>query len=89
MWLIELVFPQFCKSYIRSTDISEYFRESLAIRDNESFTVYAVELPWLEQRWYNGYILDMGSLSHWGLITAPGQEANGDNRDAFFKINVC
>ena len=25
------------------------------------------------------FVLDMGSLSHWGLIIAPGQEANGDN----------
>ena len=31
-----LFFPQFCKSDNRSTDISNYFRESLRLRDNKS-----------------------------------------------------
>ena len=26
----------------------------------------------------------MGSSSHWGLITVPGQEANSDNLDNYF-----
>ena len=25
------------------------------------------------------FVRDMGSLTHWGLIMAPGQEANSDN----------
>ena len=29
---------------------------------------------------------DMGSSSHWGLIIAPGQEANGDYLGISFSI---
>ena len=40
------------------------------------------ELQWLEHLWENGkFILDMGSSSHWGLIIAPGQEADGENSE--------
>ena len=38
-------------------------------------------------------VLEMGSSSHWGLIMAPGQEANGDELGdvflIFYKIIVC
>ena len=34
--VVRIIFPQFCKSDIRGTDISKYFRKSLGIRDNES-----------------------------------------------------
>ena len=30
------------------------------------------------------FVLDMGSSSHWGLIIAPGQGANGDNLGVYF-----
>ena len=36
MWLIKLVFLNSANLICRSTDISNYFRESLGIRDNES-----------------------------------------------------
>ena len=38
MWLIELVFPQFCKSDMSKYGYLEYFRESLGIRDITRFT---------------------------------------------------
>ena len=36
-------------------------------------------------------IWDMGSSSHWGLIMAPGQEANDDNLGVYFDLlyNNC
>ena len=34
------------------------------------------------------FVLDMGRSSHWELIIAPGQEANGDNRDAFSHLFI-
>ena len=36
IWLFNRYFPQYCKSDIRSTDISNCFRGSLRLRDNES-----------------------------------------------------
>ena len=39
------------------------------------------------------FVQDKGSLSNWGLIMAPGQEANGDNfvyfLFIFYAIIVC
>ena len=32
------------------------------------------------------FVRDMGSSSHWGLIMAQGQEANGDKLEIFFSI---
>ena len=42
-----------------------------------NYTIYTAELQWLERLWEHGiFFLEMGSLSHWGLTIAPGQEAN-------------
>ena len=34
------------------------------------------------------FVLEMGSSSHWGLIMAPGQEANGDNLGKYFRSST-
>ena len=34
------------------------------------------------------FVLDMGSLSHLGLIIAPGQEANWDNLGTSFQSSM-
>ena len=36
VWLFDWYFPQSCNLICRSTDISNCFRESLCLRDNES-----------------------------------------------------
>ena len=34
------------------------------------------------------FVRDMGSSSHWGLIMALGQEANGDKLGVFFLSSI-
>ena len=67
------------------------------------YRLCSVVLPW--HRIYNSepsiactsfgpwkFVLELGSSSHWGLIIAQCQEANGDIRDVFsifFEIMVC
>ena len=36
LWNVDLFFLQFCKSEMRGTDITKYFRKSLRLRDNVS-----------------------------------------------------
>ena len=34
------------------------------------------------------FVLDMGSLGHWGLFIVPGQEANGNNLGMSFRFSI-
>ena len=48
-----------------------------------------VALQWVKHLWDHANLfmgIDMGSSSHWGLIIAPGQVANGGNLGTFFDL---
>ena len=37
---------------------------------------------------FGKFVLDMGSLSHCGLIIAQGQDANRDNLEMYFRSSI-
>ena len=61
-----------------------------ALPDTHSYLdLCTVEPQWLEHHWDHGNMFrDMGSSSHWGLIMAHGQEANGDKLGNFFRSSI-